>query len=353
MRTGLRLDLLRPDALHPAQRAAWARLQEAEPVFASPFLGPDFAEAVGAVRDDVWVAAIGDAAAPEAFLAFQRQGRVGLPVGGGLSDCQALVAAPGWRCEAAALLRALGLARLEVTRWRAAGGLAPTGGEVVAAPLVGLGAGFEAYARARRDAGSQAVVQTLSHARRLERALGPLRLVPHDPDPAMLARLVGWKRAQYARPRWGGALDPLARPWARALLARVQATQAPGFAGMLSVLWAGETPVAAHLGLRARRLLHWWFPAHDPAHAKLAPGRILLLEVIRHAAETGLAALDLGAGEEGYKRRFADAEVTLQAGTIGGVSALRRAGGAALALARRAPPVAEWLFRQDWQRLHR
>ena len=350
MRTGLRLDLLRPDALRPAQRAAWTRLQAAEPAFASPFLGPDFADAVGAVRDDVWVAAIGD---DDAFLAVQRRGRVGLPVGGGLSDCQALVAAPGWRCEPATLLRAMDLDRLEVTRWRAASGLTPARGEIVAAPLVTLGRGFEAYARARRAAGSQAVVQTLSHARRLERALGPLRLVPHDPDPAMLARLIGWKRAQYARPRWGGALDPLARPWARALLGRIQATQSAEFAGMLSVLWAGTTPVAAHLGLRARSLLHWWFPAHDPAHAKLAPGRILLLEVIRHAAETGLAALDLGAGEEGYKRRFADAEVTLQSGTIGRVSPLRRLGLAAQAVARRAPPVAEWLFRQDWQRLHR
>jgi CelD/BcsL family acetyltransferase involved in cellulose biosynthesis len=352
MRNELRL--LRPDRLTGTDLATWSRLQDADPVFASPFLRPEFAQAVGAVRDDVVVAVIGRDSAPEAFLAFQRRGRIGLPVGGGLSDCQAIVAAPGWRCDGVALVRALDLARFDVTRLLVArGGLVPARGSIVRAPLIRLGAGFEAYARARRTVGSQAVVQTQSHARRLERALGPLRFVPHDPDPRVLHRLVAWKRAQYALPRWGGALDPLARPWAVTVLERIQATQTPGFAGMLSALWAGDTLVAAHFGMRSRSLLHWWFPAHDPAQAKLAPGRILLLEVIRHAARMGLSGIDLGAGEESYKRRFADAEVELVAGTIGPASWRRHAADVAAALARRAPLAAEWLFRREWNRLHR
>jgi CelD/BcsL family acetyltransferase involved in cellulose biosynthesis len=352
MRNELRL--LRPDQMTARDLAAWSRLQEADPALASPFLRPEFAEAVGAVRDDVVVAAFGPEDSPQAFLGFQRRGRIGLPLGGGLSDCQAIVATPGWRCEGAALVRALGLARLDVTRMAVArGGVVPAHGRLSAAPLIRLGCGFEAYARARRAAGSQALVQAHSHARRLERALGPLRFVPHDPDPRLLHRLITWKRVQYARPRWGGALDPLARPWAVALLERVQATQTAGFAGMLCTLWAGDTLVAAHLGLRSRSLLHWWFPAHDPAHAKLAPGRILLLEAIRHAAQAGLAGIDLGAGEEGYKRRFADAEVTLVAGTVGPISLRRRAADAAADVARRVPAAAEWMFRREWHRLHR
>lgn len=352
MRNELRL--LRPDQMTARDLAAWSQWQEADPAFASPFLRPEFAAVVGTVRDDVVVASIGPEESPQAFLAFQKHGRTGLPLGGGLSDCQAIVAAPGWRCESGALLGALGLARLDLTRLVVArGGLVPGQGRLVPAPLIRLDGGFEAYARARRAAGSQAVTQTLSHARRLERALGPLRFVPHDPDPRMLHRLIAWKRAQYARPRWGGALDPLARPWAVALLERVQATQAPGFAGMLSTLWAGETLVAAHLGLRSRSLLHWWFPAHDPAQARLAPGRILLLEAIRHAARAGLSGIDLGAGEEGYKRRFADAEVTLVAGTVGAASWRRSVSDTAARLARRVPLAAEWMFRREWQRLHR
>lgn len=352
MRNELRL--LRPDRLTGRDLAAWSRLQEADPAFASPFLRPEFAQAVGAVRDDVVVAAIGPEESPQAFLAYQMRGRIGLPLGGGLSDCQAIVAAPGWRWDGVALVRALGLARLDVTRLVVArGGVVPARGRLVAAPLIRLGEGFEAYARARRAAGSQAVVQTLSHARRMERTLGPLRFVPHDPDPRMLHWLIAWKRAQYALPRWGGALDPLARPWAVALLERVQATQSPGFAGMLSTLWAGETLVAAHLGLRSRSLLHWWFPAHDPTHSKLAPGRILLLESIRHAAQAGLSGIDLGAGEEGYKRRFSDAEVALVAGSVGPASWRHLATDAAAGLARRVPPAAEWMFRREWHRLHR
>lgn len=352
MRNELRL--LRPDQLTRRDLATWSRLQEADPAFASPFLRPEFAQAVGAVRDDVLVAAVGPEESPQAFLGFQRRGRIGLPVGGGLSDCQGIVADPGWRSDGAAMVRSLGLARLDVSRLVIArGGVVPARGRLMAAPLIRLDDGFDAYARARRAAGSQAVVQTLSHARRLERALGPLRFVPHDPDPRVLHQLIAWKRTQYALPRWGGTLDPLARPWAVALLERVQATQAPGFAGMLSTLWAGETLVAAHLGMRSRSLLHWWFPAHDPAQAKLAPGRILLLEAIRHAAQSGLSGIDLGAGEESYKRRFADAEVALVAGTVGPASWPRVAIDAAARLGRRVPPVAEWMFRQEWRRLHR
>jgi NAD(P)-dependent dehydrogenase (short-subunit alcohol dehydrogenase family) len=67
----------------------------------------------------------------------------------------------------------------------------------------------------------------------------------------------------------------------------------------------------------------------------------------------GLSGIDLGAGEEGYKRRFADAEVALVAGAVGPAAWWRIATDAAAGLARRAPPAAEWMFRQEWHRLHR
>lgn len=357
----MRVTLLRPQEMDAAQRAAWRRLQGADPALASPFLGPDFAAHVAAVRPDALVAMATEDDLPRAFLALQRQGRLARPLAGGLSDVQAIVAAPAWRCDLPALLRAIGIARLDFTRMLAA--RLPPGAwqaEALDAPLIRLEGGFDAYQQERRAAGSNAVTQALSHARRLARQMGPLRFVPHDPDPRTLRQLIAWKRVQYARERWGGALDPLARPWALALLERIHAAREEGCAGMLSTLHAGETLIAAHLGLRAGGLLHSWFPAYDPALARLAPGRILLLEMIRHAAPTGITTIDLGAGEEGYKRRFANDAVALAAGAAGSSTAALwrpRAWHAAAALARRVPlgggrRAAEWLFRRDWERQH-
>jgi CelD/BcsL family acetyltransferase involved in cellulose biosynthesis len=357
----MRVHVVRPQEMEAGHLAAWRRLLDADPALASPFLRPEFARHVAAVRTDVAVAIVTEGTEPVAFLGFQRRGRRAQPLAGGLSDCQAIVAAPTWRCDTPALLRAMGVVRLDVTRMLATRDhLAAWRTAAMEAPLIRLGSGFDAYAQERRAAGSNVVTQALSHARRLARELGPLRFVPHDPDPRSLQRLVAWKRAQYGRERWGGALDPFARDWVVALLERIHAAQEPGFAGMLSTLWAGDTLLAAHLGMRAHGLLHYWFPTYDPAQARLAPGRILLLEMIRHAAASGIVAIDLGAGEEGYKRRFANAAVPLAAGIAGSSPVAlwqARAWRAASSVARHVPVgggrrAAEWFFRRDWERQH-
>jgi CelD/BcsL family acetyltransferase involved in cellulose biosynthesis len=238
---------------------------------------------------------------------------------------------------------------------------APFHGAVRVSPVIGLGeGGFDAYARERRAAGHAVVTQTLSHARRLARRLGPLRFAMHDPDPRSLHALIAWKRDQY---RATGALDVFARRWTAELLERVHAAQAEGFAGVLSTLWAGERLVAAHMGMRSRSVLHYWFPAYDPDLARLAPGRVLLLEMIRGAAAAGLRAIELGAGEEGYKLRFANGAIPVAAGLVCGRASLpllwRRMRRATEAVARRLPVgrAAAWparlFFRIEWERNHR
>ena len=61
--------------------------------------------------------------------------------------------------------------------------------------------------------------------------------------------------------------------------------------------------VAAHFGLRAGGILHWWFPVYDPAFARFSPGWLLLCAVIDAAPEFGLDRIDLGRGVDDYKRR--------------------------------------------------
>lgn len=360
----MRVILLRPQELAGGQLAAWRRLQEGNPALASPFLRPEFTQLVAAVRRDVIAAVVEQDGEERAFFAFQRRRRVGRPVGGGLSDCQAIVAAPGWDCDARALVRAAGLSVYAFTHMRADQcPFVPFHRQVVESPLIDLGeGGFEAYAQERRAAGRNVVTQTMSHARRLERQLGPLRFVMHDPDPRSLHRLIEWKRHQYRQDRWGGPLDLFSHRWTVELLERVHAARTEAFGGVLSTLWAGNAMVAAHMGMRSSTVLHYWFPAYDPAHAKLAPGRILLLEMIRGAAAAGIRRIELGAGGEGYKSRFANGSVPVAAGFVGSPSLPlwgRRLWQAAEAVARRVPigrggrRADEMFFRAEWKRNHR
>ena len=360
----MRVSVLRPQDLDDDQLAAWRRLQGGNPALASPFLRPEFTQLVAAVRRDVVAAVVEQDDEVRGFFAFQRCRRVGRPVGGGLSDRQAIIAAPEWNCDARALTRAAGLAVYNFTQMRAdQRPFVPFHRQVFESPTVDLtDSGFEVYAQERRAAGRNVVTRTLSDARRLERQLGPLRFVMHDPDPHSLHRLIEWKRHQYRQDRWGGPLDMFAHRWTVELLERVHAAQTTGFAGMLSTLWAGDIMVAAHMGMRSSTVLHYWFPAYDAAHAKLAPGRILLLEMIRGAVAAGIRRIELGAGDEGYKSRFANAAVSVAEGFVGSPSLplwSRRLWNAAEAVARRVPVARggrradELFFRAEWERNHR
>lgn len=359
----MRVTVLRPEELDEAHLAAWTRFQSAGPPLASPFLRPEFTRLAALARRDVAAAVLEEDGEPRGFFPFQRHRRSGRPVGGGLSDCQAVIAAPGWGFDARALVRAAGLAVYEFTQMRAdQSPFAPFHRKVVDSPVIRLEGGFDAYVQERRAAGRNVVTQTMSHARRLERQLGPLRFVMHDPDPRSLHRLIDWKRRQYGRDRWGGALDVFSHRWTVELLERVHAAQGAGFAGVLSTLRAGDRMVAAHMGMRSSTVLHYWFPAYDEAHAKLAPGRILLLEMIRGAAAAGLRAIELGAGDDGYKHRFANAAFPVASGFVGAPSLQlwgRRLWHAAEAVAHRVPVAwggrraDELLFRLEWERSHR
>src|SRR5260370_6126045 len=84
----------------------WTELQQSNAVLTNPFFAPDFTVAVASVRDDVEVAVIEENGKIEAFFPFQRRARsIGVPVGGILSDYQALICQPKFECDPLELLR--------------------------------------------------------------------------------------------------------------------------------------------------------------------------------------------------------------------------------------------------------
>ena len=85
---------------------------------------------------------------------------------------------------------------------------------------------------------------------------------------------------------------------------------------MLSVLFAGERPVAAHLGMRSRTAWHYRLPTYDRDFAKYSPGLILLLEMAAQAPALGIRMIDLGKGSALYKQRLMSGAVPLIEGVV-------------------------------------
>ncbi|TMC32418.1 MAG: GNAT family N-acetyltransferase, partial [Chloroflexi bacterium] len=172
----------------------------------------------------------------------------------------------------------------------------------------------------RPPAWSPGIVRALS---RLERALpghrphgrevGEVRFDFDVRDPDLLRLLMGWKSAQYRRT---GRFDRFANRSVVRIVEELMEGSSAGCAGVLSVLYAAERPIAVRFGLRSHRTLFGWFPAFDVAFAKYRPGSLLLWKVAEAAERNDVRRIDLGKGHEEYKRDFKNAEVALAEGWV-------------------------------------
>ena len=125
--------------------------------------------------------------------------------------------------------------------------------------------------------------------------------------------LLRWKSAQYRRTgRW----DRLSEPWVVSLLDELFTDPTEGCVGVLSELHAGDRIAALHFGLRTETTMSYWFPAYDHEASLYSPGLVLLLRIIESAPATGLRRIELGVGDEEYKRRLMSGEVQLAEGTF-------------------------------------
>lgn len=293
----------------------WAHILGVNPELKSPYFTPNFTRAVAAVRDDAWVTIIEDGVWIVGFFPFQRgHGGVGRPIGGAFSDYQAVIAQPDADWTAAELVGRSGLRVWKFDHLIAWQRQFQAYHQVLtSSPIAALTQGFEQYNRAWRDRGSRELLETHRLRRKLEREVGPLRFVADAVDPGVLAKVILWKRQQYVR---SGLVDAFAYPWTVRLLYGILETRAREFSGRLSALFAGEHLVAGHMGMRAGRVLHHWFPSYNRAFARYSPGIVLLLCMMESAQDSGIDIIDFGKGDEEYKRRMATASVPIAEGYV-------------------------------------
>jgi CelD/BcsL family acetyltransferase involved in cellulose biosynthesis len=332
------ISVIRPSELGPTEIAAWRDMQERTPTLANPFLTPDFTIAAGQVRPDARVAVLTEGQAVTGFFPFERR-RLGaaVPIAAGLTDCQGLVHAPGADWDARALLRACGVSAWEFDhlvsgqkpfeRYQAA---------FAASPFMDLSGGYAAYHAALRANSPAFCGQLGRKARKLAREVGELRMVTDSRETGVLRTLMAWKSDQYRRT---GRLDRFSQPWIVQLLDLLLATRTQSLTGALSVLYAGEAPVAAHFGIQGNSILAYWFPAYDARFGRYSPGLLHHLRLAEEKAAAGIRTIDLGKGAKQYKETLKSGDTFVAEGIV-----TRPAPSAAAHWARRAPQA--WVIRQ-------
>jgi len=301
----------------------WREILVNNDAFRSPYFQPEFVLALDEVnvprRPEVVVIRQNDRVV--GFFPFQRS-RLdgGKPVAGALSDYHGVISEPGSQWCPSALLEAAGLGswsfnhlvdperRFDPYLLPKSNNSTPTG-----SPWIDLSSGYERYVEERRLAGSDYIPKTEALARKLSRDVGQLHFSWHEPNTEVLHELMRWKSLQY---RESGLPDAFAAPWTRRLLAHIAKIDKPSFAGVCSVLRAGDDIAAIHFGMRSKNELHYWFPAYNANYSKYSPGIILLLRMAQAAADRGITSVDLGKGDSSYKKRLKSGEVPLGEGWV-------------------------------------
>ena len=346
----LDVETLHPRDLTEADLRMWRDMAAAEPAFDSPLLGPDFAQAVGVVRDDARVAVIRRQGETLGFLPHHRRpGAMARAIGSPLSDYHGLVSRPDAELTGA---RVLGGA--DLTAYRYTGLIDPYGvfgqGELKTAHVIALGnTDAETYLEAVRAASPKKIKNWRRLDNKLEREMGAVELVAADRSREAFDQLIAWKREQLERT---GVHDFLRPDWTRDLMLNLFEKQTGPFQGLMINLYAGGELISGHFGVRLNGVYHPWIASTNPAYGEWSPGQIFFMRAIAAMPGLGLHRYDLGPGHDHYKGAYALSQIqigegTATAATMAGRVASSLDGVMALAGSRGAGPVGRLSRRMD------
>ena len=318
----MRVLLVRPGDLGPAEIAAWQAMQRATPSLANPFLSPEFALAVGHFRPNAQVAVLTEGQSITGFFPFERRRlSVGVPICGWLTPCQGLIHAPRVEWDPREVLSGCRLSAWQFDNLIAdQRPFKPYHAAMALSQMVDLADGFDAYYAKLQVKSPHFCRELARRARKLAREAGELRIVADSRDPTMLSTLMAWKSEQYRRT---SHVDRFEQPWLAGLLDTLLATRGDHVSGLLSVLYAGDKPVAAQFGLRAGNLFVGWFTAYDTHFRKYSPGLIQIKQLAEELASAGINAIDMGGGATNYyKETLKTHDIMVAKGIVTGRSVL-------------------------------
>ena len=135
--------------------------------------------------------------------------------------------------------------------------------------MIDLADGFDAYYAKLRLKSPRFCRELARKTRKLAREAGELRIVADSRDTNMLGTLMAWKSDQYRRT---SHVDRFEQPWLAGLLYALLATRGDHINGLLSVLYAGDQPVAAQSACAPGTSSSAGSPHTTPASASTRPG---------------------------------------------------------------------------------
>ncbi|MFG1945254.1 GNAT family N-acetyltransferase [Nonomuraea sp. NPDC048826] len=210
-----------------------------------------------------------------------------------------MIATPDLEIDARTLLRACKLTVYDFDHLVAGQpAFAPYENDVRPAPVMDFTAGFDAWLDQVKVNSPKNLKTVRYKERKLGREHGELRLSWASGDADELRTLLTWKSDQYRRT---GRVDRFAQPWIVELTDLMHASRTPDFSGVLTMLYAGDVPVAGHFGLMTATTLVGWFPAYDTEYARYSPGIVHHMQMAEAAARSGLHVIDMGKGGKEYK----------------------------------------------------
>jgi len=302
----------------------WHAIRDSNPALESPFFCPEYTLAVAGARNDVFIGIMREAGRITGFFPFQRTAQgIGKPVGGLLTDYQGAIVLPDAEWSAAELLRGCGLKTWEFNHLIASqNAFQPHFQRMEKSHVITLDNGFDAYVEEMRKHGHRNIHELFRKQRKFVREHGGFDFELCCDDGQALRKVFEWKSAQCRRT---GTVDYFNFNWTRDMVEKIHHTRTPRFSGLLTVLSHHGQVIAAHFGMRAGNVLHYWFPVYGQAYSDWSPGKMLLLKMCEQGVTQGLTRIDLGKGEDVYKRGFANDGVALAEGGVYGSSAQAQA----------------------------
>lgn len=307
------VDLYRPADLPQGDVDRWTLMQETIAAFSNPLFSHAFAVEVARVRDDVQVAVFRKGGAAVGFMAFhKRPGGLARPIGAPFSDYQGIVSNGAIGVTGPQALKLAGLGAIRFNGLVDPFGLfAGDAAGVQDAYAIELDGDAEAYLEAIRAASPKKFKNYRRLEHRLEREVGALKLVTDDRSQETFDLLLGWKSEQFVRT---GIQDVLRPAWVQQMMQSLFETTDGPVTGLTVSLYAGETLVAGHFGVRQGGVFHPWIASANPDFAFASPGQAFLGHAIRAMPAMGLAVYDLGPGHDHYKRPYASTHRVLGSG---------------------------------------
>ena len=307
----MNVTIVQPSQLGPEEAKLWTKFQQTSPVMSNPFLSFTFAQVVGRHRPGARVAVIEEAGCIVGFLPFELISRkFAVPIGHSLNELQGFIGS-GAGIDARAVVRKVGL-----RGWRFVHAPAEQDWLVphhyedarVQCQIVDLTDGYRSYYESRRR---QSVKRMREKQRSLARNIGIVSLQWHSGCMADVHRLIDWKGGRY----WG-ARQLFADRSVFNIVEELAVSVNADCRGIVTVMRAGERPVAAHVGLIGPWGLTWWFPSYDDSLSRFSPGTIMLFSIAEEAANRGIVRIDLGGGQDSYKFSVANGSYLVAGGAV-------------------------------------